>query len=367
MFSIGIIGLPNVGKSTLFAALTKKQVDISNYPFCTIEPNVGIISVPDDRLDKLEKFSRSQKVVPAAIKFFDIAGLVKGAHKGEGLGNQFLSNIREVDAIVHVVRVFEDQNIIHVHNKIDPINDIEIVHWELILKDLETVGKRLEKAIKNIKSGSKDSLLEKELLENLKMNLEKGILAIKFLDNLNESQKEKYAALFKELSLLTAKPIIYALNQKFEHIKESGNLINSLALKFGISKNQIIFLDIKLEKEIIDLSQDEQKSYKEGLGIEKLTLDLLIQKSYEILNLITFFTTGEDETRAWTIENGSNAPQAGAKIHSDFENKFIRAEVINWQTLIKSASWSNAREKGLIRSEGKEYVVKDGDVIVFKI
>lgn len=367
MFSIGIVGLPNVGKSTLFSALTKRQVDISNYPFCTIEPNIGIISVPDDRLEKLAQFSKSEKSIPAAIKFYDIAGLVKGAAQGEGLGNQFLANIRKVDAILQVVRAFDDKTITHVHNKIDPQNDIEIINWELILKDLETVEKRLEKITKEAKSGKKEFILQKELLENLKNNLEKSVSAKTFLDNLQTNIKEKYEKLIQELCLLTIKPIIYVINQRFEKIQNSNELIDQLNKKIGIPKNQIIILDIKLEKELIDMPQNEQEDYKKELNIEKLAIEVIIKKSYEILNLITFFSTGKSETRAWTIKRGTKAPQAGAVIHTDFENKFIKAEVINWKTLINASSWINAKEKGLLRNEGKEYIVKDGDVIVFKI
>lgn len=367
MSSIGIIGLPNVGKSTLFSALTKKQVDISNYPFCTIEPNIGIIPVPDERLKKIAKIRNSQKLVEATIKFIDIAGLVKGAHQGEGLGNQFLSHIREVDAILHIIRVFKNEKITHVHNKIDPINDIEIINSELIFKDLETIEKKLQKLEKEAKSGDKKIISQKELLENLKDVLSQGNLIQTFIQNLKESNKERYKNLLKELSLLTEKPIIYVLNQRFEKLKETENLINEIAKKFNIDKENIITLDIKLEKELMDLPPNEQIKYKEELNIKDSAIEKIIKKSYQILNLITFFTSNEKETRAWTILKNKKAPEAGAKVHTDFKNKFIKAEVINWKKLINANSWANAKEKGLIRTEGKDYIIQDGDVVLFKI
>ena len=340
--SIGIIGLPNVGKSTLFKALTKKQVDIANYPFCTIDPNVGVVQVPDERLKKLADFSHSKKIVPAAVEFVDIAGLVKGAAEGEGLGNKFLSHIREVDVIAEVVRAFENKNIIHVHNKIDPENDIGVVETELILADLETTDKRMQKLEKEIKTQNKGAAKKAEIIKKLKTGLEEGKTARQC--NLAEEEIK----LIKDLNLLTIKPVIYVYNI-------SGTKPES-------AKEDSIALDFKLEEDVLDMNDEEKKE----LGVES-GIDKLIARAYQTLDLITFLTTGEDETRAWTIKKGSTAPEAGAAIHTDFKEKFIKAEVINWQELLTSGSYSSAREKGLIRTEGKEYIVREGDVIEFKI
>jgi GTP-binding protein YchF len=346
---IGIVGLPNVGKSTLFKALTRVPVDINNYPFCTIEPNVGIVKVPDFRLEKLAEMSHSQKIIPAVVEFVDIAGLVKGASTGEGLGNKFLANIRETDAIVQVVRVFQNSNITHVHNKIDPESDIEIINSELILADLETTTKvrfRLEKDKRGSKKGAAEQL---EVLERIQKNLEAGRLANETTFNM---QDENTLIILRELSLLTLKPFLYVYNVTDVNEKLSD----------GLEKRDHVKLDIKIEEELLEMSAEEAKEMEIKSNIESL-----IVKAYEILGLITFLTTGEDETRAWTIKKNSTAPVAGTAIHNDFKDKFIRADVIQWDKLLEAGSWGKARETGLLRTEGKEYIVQDGDVIEFKI
>lgn len=346
---VGIVGLPNVGKSTLFKALTKKSVDINNYPFCTIEPNVGIVEVPDERLQKLTEFSESAKTVPAVVEFVDIAGLVKGASTGEGLGNKFLANIREVDAIVQVVRVFQNDDIIHVHNKIDPENDIEIINTELILADLETVSKRKVKTAKEARGNNKEALLELPILEKLEAELQAGKLANSYLATLTNEAELRIA---RGLQLLTAKPFLYVYNVSDVEAKLSESLETRPHVK----------LDIKIEEELIELSGEEAIE----MGLTSHLPDL-IRAAYSLLGLMTYFTTGDTESRAWTVRIGSTAPQAGAAIHGDFEEKFIRAEIIMWDKLLEAGSYAAAREKGWVRLEGKEYIVQDGDVIIFKI
>ncbi len=368
--SIGIVGLPNVGKSTLFNALTKKSVLVANYPFATIDPSVGVVAVPDDRLYKLAEFSKSEKTVPAAVEFVDIAGLVKGASDGEGLGNQFLTNIRETDAIAEVVRIFEDDNIIHVDGKINPLKDIEVINLELILADIQTVTKRIANVQRDVKAGKKEAIIESGLLERIKIALDVGKLASTVIPD--EFEKP----FLKSLHLLTSKPFMYVLNKKaggknLDEMNDSrvgGEPRYQALLNFFKENNaKWVIVDAGIEQELKDIEDKDKKELREGLGAKDDGINDLIKKGYELLNLITYFTTGEKETRAWTIERGWTAPEAGTAIHGDFKEKFIRAEVIEWDRLLDSGSFGAAREKGLLRTEGREYVVKDGDVMEFRI
>lgn len=360
---LGIVGLPNVGKSTLFNSLTKAGAESANYPFCTIDPNVGVVTVPDDRLNKLAALYNSAKITPAVIEFVDIAGLVKGASKGEGLGNQFLANIREVDAIVHVVRCFEDTNIVHVDGSIDPIRDIETINLELIFSDMEVLDRRLSKQ-KRASYNNKDIAKECSLIERLIAFLEAGNLAKNF-----ECEDEDEEALMKEFNLLTAKPVIFAANVSEEDLADDGvnnkyvQSVRDFSKKSGC---EVFVICAQIEQEISELEDDEKKMFLEDLGISSSGLDKLVAASYSLLGLISYLTAGETETRAWTITKGTKAPQAAGKIHTDFERGFIKAEVVNYQDLLDCGTYTAAKEKGLVRMEGKEYVVKDGDVVLFR-
>ena len=360
---LGIVGLPNVGKSTLFNSLTKAGAEAANYPFCTIDPNVGIVAVPDDRIKRLGELYHTKKVTPAVIEFVDIAGLVKGASKGEGLGNQFLANIREVDAIVHVVRCFEDDNVVHVDGSVDPVRDIETINLELIFADLEVLERRIAKVARTAKM-DKEARREMVLLKKIKEHLENGQPASSL--ELAGEEEEKW---FAGYNLLTAKPVIYAANVSEDDLMDDG------ASNEGVAKvreyaaqngSEVFVICAKIESEISELDDEEKAMFLEDLGISESGLDKLISASYRTLGLMSFLTAGEDECRAWTIKIGTKAPQAAGKIHSDFERGFIKAEVVNYEVLLREGSLAAAREKGLVGMEGKEYVVKDGDVILFR-
>ena len=360
---LGIVGLPNVGKSTLFNSLTKAGAESANYPFCTIDPNVGVVAVPDDRLNKLAALYNSAKITPAVIEFVDIAGLVKGASKGEGLGNQFLSNIRETDAIVHVVRCFEDPNVIHVDGSVDPIRDIETINYELIFADIEVLDRRIAKEQRGA-ANNKELAKEVDLQKRIKEHLESGKLAISF-----ETDDEDEIKWMKEYNLLTGKPVIYAANVSEDDLADDGagnpyvQKVREYAKEFG---SEVFVVCAQIEQELAELDDEEKKMFLEDLGVKESGLDKLIKASYSLLGLISYLTAGETESRAWTIKKGTKAPGAAGKIHSDFERGFIKAEVVAYDDLMESGNMLAAKEKGLVRQEGKEYVVQDGDVILFK-
>lgn len=358
---LGIVGLPNVGKSTLFNALTSAKAEAQNYPFCTIEPNIGIVTVPDKRIDMLSELIKPEKTTYATVEFVDIAGLVKGASKGEGLGNKFLSHIREVDAIAHVVRCFEDKNVTHVAGKIDPISDIETINLELMLSDLEMIENRLKKVEKMAK-GDKSYVKELELLETLKSSIEeeKPLRSLSFTDEeLN---------LIKSFSLLSLKPVLYVCNVSEDDLlaEEDNEYVKQVKAYAKEEGSEVITVSAKIESEISQLTEEEKKEFLAELGLKESGLDKLINASYDLLGLMSFLTAGEKEVRAWTIKKGTKAPQAAGKIHSDIERGFIRAEVINYKDLLECGGMSKAKEKGLVRLEGKEYVMQDGDVVLFR-
>ena len=360
---LGIVGLPNVGKSTLFNSLTKAGAESANYPFCTIDPNVGIVPVPDFRLKLLTDLYHSKKTTPAVIEFVDIAGLVKGASKGEGLGNQFLSNIREVDAIVHVVRCFEDANVIHVDGSVNPLRDIETINLELIFSDIEILERRIAKGSRGA-ANNKAIAKELEIVKAMKAHLEDGKLAKSF-----ECEDEETLAFINSLNLLTWKPVIFAANVAEDELADdaaSNEYVKAVREFAAENDSEVFVICAQIEQEIAELDDDEKKMFLEDLGLEESGLDKLIAASYRTLGLHSFLTSGEDETRAWTIKLGTKAPQAAGKIHSDFERGFIKAEVVNYKDLLDCGSYSAARDKGLVRIEGKEYVIKDGDVVLFR-
>ncbi len=359
---VGIVGLPNVGKSTLFNAITKAGAEAANYPFCTIEPNVGVVDVPDKRLDVLSEMFKSRKIVPAAMRFVDIAGLVKGASKGEGLGNKFLSHIREVDAVAEVVRCFEDGNITHVEGSIDPLRDIEIINTELCLADMETVEKRQERLVKLAKTGDKKVKLEQAVMEKVMAGLSDVVPARRL--GLTDEEKE----FLGELHLLTMKPVLYVTNVAEGEVADTSANVHVQAVKKYAAEegSEVIVVSAKMESDIAELSEEEAREYLEMAGLEETGLDRLIKAGFKLLGLMTFLTAGEIESRAWTIKQDTKAPQAAGKIHTDFERGFIRAEIVSYDDLVACGSKAAAREKGLVRLEGKDYVMQDGDVVEFR-
>ncbi len=362
--SVGIVGLPNVGKSTLFNALTKNAVPAENYPFCTIDPSVGIVPVPDNRLATLQQISQSEKIIPAVVEFVDIAGLVKGASKGEGLGNQFLSNIREVDMIAEVVRVFEDPDVIHVSGAVDPMSDIEVINLELMMADLQTISKRLANIERDAKRGDKAAVAEHAVLERVRQHLENGKLANSF------EHTDEEAPFVRGMHLLTNKPVLYVFNKKSGalNLDEQNDPRWQELMRFvEDTGSEYVVVDAGMEHELKDLSEDEKQEFRREYGAQDSGIAELIRASYRLLGLISYFTTGEKETRAWTILEGSTAPVAGQAIHTDFKDKFIRASVMSYEDLVNAGSEAAARLAGKLRTEGKEYIVKDGDVIEFRI
>ena len=357
---VGIVGLPNVGKSTLFNAITKAGAEAANYPFCTIEPNVGVVAVPDGRLEVLTKLYNSKKTTPASVRFVDIAGLVKGASKGEGLGNKFLEHIRQVDAIAHVVRCFEDENITHVADTIDPLRDIDTIQTELCLADLDVVDKRLAKVAKLLKSGSKEAKLEAEILERVKNALNEA----KPARSLNLNDEELF--IIRDANLLTLKPTLYIANVAEDELTEENSYVKKVRELAAQEEAQVVVICAKVESEIAELNAEEAKEFLADLGLESSGLDRLIHAAFDLLGLMTFLTAGPDECRAWTIKKGTPAVKAAGKIHSDIERGFIRAEIVNYDDLIKLGSVNAARDKGLVRLEGKDYIMQDGDVTYFR-